>query len=149
MKDGHPCLFEVRRAGSYGAVALKHLPWTLLTGAVLLAAFLLPLDKISVRTCVFLRLTGYPCPSCGWTRGFVGMADGEWATVIHDCPLTVVLYGLTVMIFAWNTAALVLGVNIERGAWLRLDDKRGWWLLAGIVLAVLANWFYRLGMGFK
>ncbi len=149
MNSGDTGLFRVGHPASFGRLVANRLPWVLLSGFVLLAAFFLPLDKVSLRTCIFLQVSGYPCPSCGWTRGFVGMADGKWAAVLHDCPMAAVLYGLTALIFAWNAAALILGVNLERGAWLRLYGKRGWWLLGGGLLAVLANWIYRLGMGFK
>ncbi len=133
----------------WGRVAAGHLPGALLAGAVLLAAFFLPLDRFAVRTCVFLRLTGYPCPSCGWTRGLVGMAAGEWGAVLCACPLAAVLYGVAAAVFAWNAAGLLLGVRLERGPWLRLGGQRGWWLLGGAVAAVLANWAYRLAMGLK
>ncbi len=142
-------LFRALRPASYGRVAVNHLPWVLLSGGVLLGAFFAPWDKFPIRTCVFLRLTGYPCLSCGWTRGFVAMANGQWLTALHDCPLAVGLYGLTALLFAWHAAALILGVNLERGAWLRLDGKRGWLLLGLAGLLALANWIYRLGMGFK
>lgn len=134
---------------AYWRVMANHLPWVLLSGGVLLGAFFLPLDRLPVRGCIFLRLTGYPCLSCGWTRGFVAMADGQWLAALHDCPLAVALYGLTALIFAWHAAALILGVSLERGRWLRLDGRQGWLLLGLAGLLALANWGYRLGMGFK
>lgn len=149
MNRGLSGLFKAERPPSYGRVVVNHLPWVLLSGSILLGAFFLPLEKITVRTCVFLRWTGYPCMSCGWTRGFVAMAKGQWLAVLHDCPLAAVLYGLTGMIFAWHAAALILGVNLERGSWLRLDGKRGLWILGTAGLMVLANWAYRLAMGLK
>jgi hypothetical protein len=149
MMSGASVLFHVVRPDAYWRVVVNHAPWVVLAGGVLLAAFFLPLDKFSVRICVFLRLTGYPCPSCGWTRGFVGMANGQWAAVLHDCPLTILLYGFTVIIFAWNAAALLTGVKLERGAWLRLDGNRWLVLLGSFLMLALANWIYRLAIGLK
>jgi len=149
MSNGWLGLFRVTRPQGYGQVALRHLPWVVLSGMVLLASFFLPLDKFSVCTCAFLWLTGYPCPTCGWTRGFIAMANGHWMTVLHDCPLAAGLYGLTALIFAWNAAALILGVNVERGRWLSVSGKQGGWLFGLTCLMVLANWIYRLAMGFK
>src|SRR3989339_1498243 len=94
------------------AVLVHHLPPALIAGGVLLAAAFLPLDRIPYTICTFLRLTGYPCPSCGLTRGFIAMAHGQWLTVLHTCPLAVLLYAATALVFAVNAAALLCGVRL-------------------------------------
>lgn len=148
-QGGRFFVFNVSPTAFLGREMVGHLIWAALAGSALLAALLLPVEKFSLCSCVFLRLTGYPCPSCGWTRGFVGMAAGQWATVIRDCPLAAALYAATAVVFAWHAAALILGVHLERGPWLRLDGRRGMAALAAAVLLVLANWIYRLAMGLK
>lgn len=38
--------------------------------------------------CLFHRLTGYSCPTCGTTRGLLAMARGDWGQSFAWNPLT-------------------------------------------------------------
>jgi hypothetical protein len=38
--------------------------------------------------CLFHRLTGHPCPTCGTTRGLLAMARGAWRESFAWNPLT-------------------------------------------------------------
>jgi hypothetical protein len=42
----------------------------------------------SLDTCLFHRLTGYSCPTCGTTRGLLAMAHGAWRESFAWNPLT-------------------------------------------------------------
>lgn len=134
------------RPRGYGEVVGRYLPLALVSGVILLIAFF-PVDRFPFRICVFYRLTGYPCFSCGWTRGLVALAHGHWPQVFHDCPLVILLYALTALVFAWNAAGLLLGVNIALGPGLRLTKTRGLWLGGVLGLLILLNWIYRLALG--
>ena len=136
-------------AGGYRTVLAHHLPWALIAGGVLLAVILLPLDRIPYTICTFLRLTGYPCPSCGLTRGFVAMAHGQWLSVLHACPLAALLYAATALVFAVNTAALLCGVCLTPGRWLKWRVRAWVVFLCFFVLLILFNWLYRLAYGMK
>ena len=132
-------------AHGYRQAARRHLPWVLLLGGVLLAAGLLPPSGLPIRSCLALRLTGYPCPTCGWTRGFIGLARGDWATVGRDCPIAFLLYGALALAFAVHGAGLLCGVPLAPG---RRFSRRA--RLAGAAffgLLVLVNWIYRLALG--
>lgn len=143
-------LLQVERPiqpGGYWEVVGRHLPLALLSGALLLAAAWIPFARIPFRICVFYRLTGYPCFSCGWTRGFSALAHGQWQAVWHDCPLVILLYLLTALVLAWNAAGLLLGVKLALGPGLRLTKTRGLWLGGVLSLLILLNWIYRLALG--
>ncbi|MFH1475994.1 MAG: DUF2752 domain-containing protein [Verrucomicrobiota bacterium] len=137
------------RAGGYRTVLAHHLPWTLIGGGVLLAAAILPLDRIPWTICTFRRLTGYPCPSCGLTRGFVAMAHGQWLAVLHTCPLAALLYAATAFVFAVNAAALLCGVRLIPGLCFKWRARAWMVLLCFFGLLVLLNWLYRLFYGMK
>ena len=145
-------LWNVERpggAGGYRTVLAHHLPPAIIAGGILLAAAFLPLDRIPWTICTFLRLTGYPCPSCGLTRGFVAMAHGLWLAVLHTCPLAALLCAATALIFAVNTAALLCGVRLTFGRGLKWRARAWVVFLCFFGLLILLNWLYRLFYGMK
>lgn len=139
-------LWQIERPRSRWAAVAIHLPAALVSGVILLASALYRPGMIPFRTCAFFRLTGYPCVTCGYTRGFSGVAHGNWSLVWNDCPVVFVFFTLMALVFVWSTVAMSTGVILGRGRLLR-----GRWLaFYGIVLLalMLANWIYRLKMGF-
>ena len=137
------------RVGGFSAVLVRHLPPALIAGGVLLAAALLRLDLIPYTICTFLRFTGYPCPSCGLTRGFVAMAHGQCLSVLHTCPLAALLYAATALVFAVNAAALLCGLRLTPGRWLKWRTRAWVVFLCFFGLLILLNWLYRLALGLK
>ncbi len=139
--------FLVARPSDRRSVLRNHLVGALVPCIALLASALVPLDRIPFRICLFYRLTGYPCMTCGWTRGFAAMARGHWLTALADCPAVALLFFIVVGVFIWNAAALIFGVNISRGSALKLNGRRCLWICITIFAVVMMNWFYRLAMG--
>lgn len=41
-------------------------------------------------TCLFHRFTGYPCPTCGTTRGLLAFGRGAWRAALLWNPMTMV-----------------------------------------------------------
>lgn len=147
-RDRH-WLFSVEKPRHYLDAVGAHFPLAFVSGLVLLVSYLLPGGKMIIRTCGFFRLTGYPCPFCGVTRSFSALAHGMWNYALTDCPLGILLYGVTALVFAWNAAGLLFGVKIHRGRWLCPGRRVGWFLFGLFVALTLANWLYRLALGLK
>jgi uncharacterized membrane protein len=53
----------------------------------LLAARLLPLERLPFLRCAFKEHTGWPCPGCGLTRVAVRVAHGDLAGAFDANPL--------------------------------------------------------------
>jgi hypothetical protein len=138
-------IFRPEKPSSYAEVLAYHLPWFLLAAAILIASFLISAENVPFRICMFYNVTGYPCISCGFTRGFTGISHGKWMEVLLDCPLAVLMYGLTVLLFVWNGAALVVRRLIARG-WIFSGWRLTVWLVLLFLLAA-ANWIYRIAHG--
>lgn len=66
----------------------------------LLLARYVPFDRLP-NTCVFLRVTGYPCPSCGMTRSVMSTVRFNFQRAIEMNPLGIAL----VLVFGvwWTT----------------------------------------------
>ena len=113
------------------------------SGALLLVDALVPLSVIGhVHRCLFLRLTGYPCPFCGLTRAFIALAHGNVGGAWHIAPLGVPLFVTTVLIFCWSSTSLALRRP--------LCSTIPWrWVIPTSAMLVLMNWVYRLAAGLK
>lgn len=112
--------------------------WVLLAWAALVAAgaALEAFTGRPVELCLFRRVTGYPCPTCGSTRSVVALLHGDLGRSFHFSPL---LWVAGVLAAAW------LLVRVLRGprAWASSPAARRWGLGLGLA-ALLANWVWVL-----
>jgi hypothetical protein len=70
--------------------------------SVLLASALLTPDGLPpVELCLFYRVTGLPCPSCGLTRAFCAISHGDWAAAWRFNPFAFPLYAGVVATPLW------------------------------------------------
>jgi hypothetical protein len=118
----------------------------------LLAAFLYPIDRFPLGFCVFLRLTGLPCPTCGFCRAFCAFAHGNWEQGVSNCPLTLILFFLVILLFVYNAAVVIAGIfglQIRRGTILQLSSRKTVVLAIVFFLLLMANWIYRLVLNLK
>lgn len=65
------------------------------------AARFVPLDRLP-STCVFYRVTGYPCPTCGMTRSLAALAHLDFRQALSFNPIAVILAGFFALL--WVTA---------------------------------------------
>lgn len=61
--------------------------WALLVG---LSRLLTHYTGIDPDLCLFHRMTGHSCPTCGTTRGLLALAHGSWREGLAWNPLTMV-----------------------------------------------------------
>ncbi len=113
------------------AVALPAL-WLALGGVVLLLA---SHAGVTVRLCLFKRLTGWPCPSCGFTRGTLAF--------LHGHPIQAWLYNPLLFSFLGTASAVVI-LRMLTGKSPRLLLNRAERVAVWVILSALfaANWLY-------
>lgn len=89
---------------------------------------------VSLETCLFLRTTGYPCPTCGSTRSVLALLRGDWAGSLRASPL----------LWVAGAMMLYLGLSRLRGpAPIDSHRIRPWQVALGLLL-LLANWVWVL-----
>jgi len=117
--------------------AAAALAWCALAGAEALLERRL---GIELATCMFKRLTGHPCPTCGATRGVLALLAGHpWRAFAWN-PLLMIAGAL---VAAWFTFRAATGLT-PRVDWSRKQRRLA---LLALAAAALANWAYLLRMG--
>jgi hypothetical protein len=118
-------------------------PWPLWTVALVLAwavaiggvSWLAGRHGAPVQLCLFKRLTGWPCPTCGTGRGAMSILRGDVLSAWRLNPLV-----FTVLAVVW----LLLVVRVAFARAVRIEWTRAAKIAAWVVgvAAVLLNWAY-------
>jgi len=115
--------------------AAERLRAALVAAALLAGSFLLPARRpIPLDLCVFHRLTGLPCLTCGLTRSVCLFARGEWGASLAMHPAGWLAFSGLAVACLWLLAEAVAGRDLGPG--LRARLVRGA-LAAGALLSVL------------
>ena len=120
-----------RPAWPYWAVLIV-LAWSGLGAAALfLSAYL----GRPVQLCLLKRLTGFPCPTCGFTRGALSFLHGHLIQAWLYNPL---LYS----VLALFAIIVIMRVILARAVRISLTraERRAAWILA--LALFFANWAY-------
>ena len=88
-----------------------------------------------IQLCLFKRLTGFACPSCGSTRGMLSLLHGH---IIRAWLYNPLLFS----IFAVFFAATAVRVIFARGVRIRLtkQERIFVWIIA--IVLFFTNWAY-------
>lgn len=104
-----------------------------------------PRDETFGIRCVFLSVTGWPCPFCGMTRAFLAMGQGAWAEAFRQSPVGALLFPFACVLALWSGWR---ALRLRSGTTDSLPHIRRWiWVSVIALLAI--NWIYRLGAGLK
>jgi len=88
-----------------------------------------------VQLCLFKHFTGYPCPTCGFTRGTLSF--------LHGHPIRAWLYNPLLFSFLGVFAAVVAArVLFGRGLAIHLSGNERKVAWATMIVLFVANWFY-------
>jgi len=109
-------------------------------GAWVALAVWIPPDDPSATLCLFHRVTGIGCASCGLTRALALLARGQWGAAFALHPLAPAL--ALEAAGAWLVGLAVIERRMRAPSLRRL----GAWLIANAV-ALLAIWVIRLATG--
>jgi hypothetical protein len=99
-------------------------------------------QQLGLPECNFLRLTGYPCPSCGMTTSFALLVRGDLANSLRaNCAGTLLAVTLLATI-PWTIFSAI------RARWLWVRSVEPWILRFVIVLVgiALVRWGLIIGL---
>ena len=89
----------------------------------------------NASTCMFKRATGYPCATCGATRGIITFLDGD---IVRGWLFNPLLFTVMAILVADLILRLAAGKAIRLV--LAKREKRVVWIILAVVFA--ANWAY-------
>ena len=120
-------------------------PWAGLAAAgLLLAALAVGCHRAGLRLCVFRRLTGLPCPTCGVTRSALHFLKGDLHAACAEHPLAAALMSGTALYALFATASLLL---VRRLPVPRAAPRVWFWAGAVLLALLLLNWAYLVARG--
>lgn len=99
-------------------------------------------EQLGLPPCVFLKLTGIPCPTCGVTTSFAHSARLNFSQALLVQPFGVLLFSLTVI-----SIPLLIVLLRRRVPWSSVVLARGFdWLIYGLIFAGLLGWLYKIAV---
>lgn len=123
-------------------------PVVTVVGVVLpLLVLVLPLHLLAPAfgECTFHTLTGYPCPTCGVTRGFLALGEGDVLAALRMNPL---FFGIALALWAYTPVALVLWLaKLPRPRLGFASRRAGWSWFGAFALALAVNWAFLIADG--
>ena len=99
-------------------------------------------QQLGLPPCNFMRLTGYPCPSCGMTTSFALLMHGDLVNSLRaNAAGTILALGLLATI-PWSL------VSAARARWLWVRTVEPWllWIVISFVLMALVRWGVVVGL---
>ena len=88
-----------------------------------------------VTLCLLKRISGVPCPTCGFTRGVLSLLSGRPGQGWLYNPL---LFSVLALFVAATVIRILFGLSL--GIRLTRIERMVAWLVAAVLLA--ANWVY-------
>lgn len=98
--------------------------------------------------CLFKKLTGMPCPSCGSTRSVLSLFNGDITGALNWNPFGFLIMAALVVAPAWIFFDLITGKSTLYSSFIRVENilKRKW-VAVSAVLIVLLNWIWNMYKG--
>jgi len=116
--------------------------WQAAAIAALLSAAALtdPTHPLPFEVCLFHKLTGLPCPTCGMTRAVCHAVHGHWAQSVACHPAGLILAAGLAGWMLWAAAEAWRGQPIAEAVRRRLAKAL---IIAGVGVS-LVNWVAQL-----
>ena len=105
-------------------------------------------DSMEPGVCLFKRITGIPCPSCGSTRSVLSILNGDFAGALLWNPFGLIIISILILAPLWILYDIVLHkdsfLQIYNRAEIFLERK---WIAIILILLVIMNWIWNIYKG--
>jgi hypothetical protein len=104
-------------------------------GVMGVGVWLAQTQEREIILCVFKRLTGLPCPTCGSSRSVIHLFNGR---VLEAFQMQPFMFIAGIMVIASLLLRVAFARRINFGLTARQRRLAGW----GVIGLLLANWIY-------
>jgi len=99
-------------------------------------------EQLGLPPCLFLKLTGLPCPSCGLTTSFAHAAKLHFYEALVTQPFGLLAFFLTILLILLSSYLLYRRIPWQRVIHTRLANVMMYVLLA----LYLIGWMYKIAV---
>jgi hypothetical protein len=110
------------------------------TGGILLASCLLHSVEEGPVLCLFRRVTGLPCPSCGMTRAFVALGHGNLHAAVYSNLASPVVYLATCILFLLGVGEMIFDRPLRNPLW-NVTQRQ---IYIGTILLMSSAWIMNI-----
>ncbi|MCX6242999.1 MAG: DUF2752 domain-containing protein [Bacteroidetes bacterium] len=98
------------------------------------------------NTCIFNRVTGLPCPSCGTVHSIVSILHGEFRKALNENPLGFASFLMVAVIPYWILADLVF----RKDSFYRFYSSfekflKNKWVFSCFLFLIFVVWLHNIG----
>lgn len=106
------------------------------------------INSMEPGVCLFKRVTGIPCPSCGSTRSVLSILKGDFADALFCNPFGIIIMAILVLSPLWIIFDLVSQKDTLFQAFNRTElIMRRKWVAVPAILLVILNWIWNIYKG--
>jgi len=97
------------------------------------------------NTCLFNRVTGLPCPSCGTIHSIISILHGDFRKALSENPLGFTGLLLVAIVPYWVLSDIAFGKESFYTFYLKTENLlRIRWVLIVILSVIFLIWMYKL-----
>ena len=105
-------------------------------------------ENFEPGVCLFKRITGIPCPSCGSTRSVLSILNGDFIGVLLWNPFGLIILSILVLAPLWILYDVVGQKDSFFQFYIRAEIfLRRKWIAIPLILLVILNWIWNIYKG--
>jgi hypothetical protein len=106
------------------------------------------IESFEPGVCLFKRITGIPCPSCGSTRSVLSILKGDFIGALLWNPFGLIIMSILLMAPVW----ILFDMVFKKDSLLQVYNRaeiflRRKWIAMPLILLVILNWIWNIYKG--
>jgi len=102
-------------------------------------------NSIEPGVCMFKRITGIPCPSCGSTRSVLSILKCDFLGALLTNPFGLIILSILILAPLW----ILYDVVLQKDSLLQVYNRteiflKRKWIAIPLILLVILNWIWNI-----